>query len=84
LKYNNIKNGDLVFVTAQKENLSGAINRVTQKNATENYDHIGIIEKNKNAIFVLHAAPKVVRKKKVSKILSRTNLKEMQKFIFTD
>ena len=45
LKYNNIKNGDLVFVTAQKENLSGAINRVTQKNATENYDHIGIIEK---------------------------------------
>ena len=58
LKYNNIKNGDLVFVTAQKENLSGAINRVTQKNATDNYDHIGIIEKNKNAIFVLHAAAK--------------------------
>lgn len=53
-----IRNGDLVFVTAQKENLSGAINRVTQKNETENYDHIGIIEKNKNSVFVLHAAPK--------------------------
>lgn len=53
-----IRNGDLIFVTAQKENLSGAINRVTQKNETENYDHIGIIEKNKNSVFVLHAAPK--------------------------
>ena len=53
-----IRNGDLVFVTAQKENLSGAINRVTQKNETENYDHIGIIEKNRNSVFVLHAAPK--------------------------
>lgn len=48
----------MVFVTAQKENLSGAINRVTQKNETENYDHIGIIEKNKNSVFVLHASPK--------------------------
>lgn len=57
LKYN-IKNGDLVFVTAQKQNLSGAINRVTQKTETENYDHIGIIEKNRNSVFVLHAAPK--------------------------
>lgn len=53
-----ISNGDLVFVTAQKENLSGAINRVTQKNETENYDHIGIIEKNKYSVFVLHASPK--------------------------
>lgn len=58
LKYNDIKNGDLVFITAQKENLSGAINRVTQKKATENYDHIGIIEKNNNSFFVLHASPK--------------------------
>lgn len=63
-------NGDLVFVTAQKENLSGAINRVTQKNETENYDHIGIIEKNKNSFFALHAAPKGgSQKEKLSKFL---------------
>ena len=58
LNYNSLKNGDLLFVTAQQENLSGAINRVTQINETENYDHIGIVEKTKTSIFVLHAAPK--------------------------
>ena len=58
LNYNSLKNGDLLFVTAQQENLSGAINRVTQTKKTENYDHIGIVEKTKTSIFVLHAAPK--------------------------
>ena len=58
LNYNFLKNGDLLFVTAQQENLSGAINRVTQTKKTENYDHIGIVEKTKTSIFVLHAAPK--------------------------
>lgn len=57
LKYSDLRSGDLVFVTAEKENLSGAINRVTQKNEAENYDHVGIIEKNNNMYFVLHAAP---------------------------
>jgi hypothetical protein len=67
LKYNNIKNGDLVFVTAQKENLSGAINRVTQKNATDNYDHIGIIEKIKMPFFCTSRCSKRWFTKKVSK-----------------
>ena len=58
LNYNFLKNGDLLFVTAQQENLSGAINRVTQTKKTENYDHNGIVEKTKTSIFVLHAAPK--------------------------
>lgn len=57
LKYSDLTSGDLVFVTAEKGNLSGAINRVTQKNEAENYDHVGIIEKNNNMYFVLHAAP---------------------------
>lgn len=58
LNNNGLENGDLLFVTAQQENLSGAINRVTQIKETENYDHIGIVEKTKTSIFVLHAAPK--------------------------
>lgn len=76
LKYNDLKNGDLVFVTAQKENLSGAINRVTQKNENENYDHIGIIEKKKNAIFVLHAAPKGGSHKETLKKFIKNQTKE--------
>lgn len=53
-----LKNGDLLFVTAKETGLSGAINNVTQKQKTASFDHIGILEKDGNQFFVLHAAPK--------------------------
>ncbi len=53
-----LKNGDLLFVTAKDSGLSGAINNVTQKSENTSFDHIGIVQKNKGDIFVLHAAPK--------------------------
>jgi hypothetical protein len=53
-----LKNGDLLFVTAKESGLSGAINNVTQKQKNASFDHIGILQKDKNGIFVLHAAPK--------------------------
>ncbi|UIR54581.1 hypothetical protein LZQ00_09875 [Sphingobacterium sp. SRCM116780] len=53
-----LKNGDLIFVGAEKENLSGAINRVTQRDKNISFDHIGLIEMNKDTIFVLHASAK--------------------------
>lgn len=53
-----LKNGDLLFVTAKESGLSGAINNVTQKQKAASFDHIGILEKKGNRIFVLHAAPK--------------------------
>lgn len=53
-----LQNGDLVFVEAKQENLSGAINRVTQKSKTENFDHVGIVEVAEDGIFVLHASTK--------------------------
>ena len=53
----NIKNGDLIFVGAQTEELSGAINRVTKLSDETNFDHVGLIEKTADSIFVLHAAP---------------------------
>ncbi len=53
-----LKNGDLLFVTAKESGLSGAINNVTQKQKTASFDHIGILEKEGNRMFVLHAAPK--------------------------
>ncbi len=56
--YSDLKNGDLLFVTAKESGLSGAINNVTHKQKNASFDHIGILEKNKNDIFVLHAAPK--------------------------
>ncbi|GAA5096316.1 YiiX/YebB-like N1pC/P60 family cysteine hydrolase [Chryseobacterium ginsengisoli] len=53
-----LKNGDLLFVTAKETGLSGAINNVTQKQKNASFDHIGILEKSKDGVFVLHAAPK--------------------------
>ncbi|MFC6266775.1 YiiX/YebB-like N1pC/P60 family cysteine hydrolase [Frigoriflavimonas asaccharolytica] len=56
-KYSYLQNGDLIFIQAKEENLSGAISRVTKKENIPSYDHIGIIEKNRKDLFVLHAAP---------------------------
>ncbi|WP_265428172.1 YiiX/YebB-like N1pC/P60 family cysteine hydrolase [Chryseobacterium sp. YIM B08800] len=53
-----LKNGDLLFVTAKESGLSGAINNVTQKQKNASFDHIGILQKDKSGVFVLHAAPK--------------------------
>lgn len=53
-----LKNGDLLFVTAKETGLSGAINNVTQKQKTASFDHIGILGKEGRKMFVLHAAPK--------------------------
>lgn len=53
-----LKNGDLLFVTAKESGLSGAINNVTQKQKNASFDHIGILQKDKTRVFVLHAAPK--------------------------
>ncbi|MGO4709424.1 YiiX/YebB-like N1pC/P60 family cysteine hydrolase [Chryseobacterium sp. 2TAF14] len=53
-----LKNGDLLFVTAKQNGLSGAINNVTQKQENASFDHIGILQKDKTGVFVLHAAPK--------------------------
>lgn len=56
---NKLQNGDLIFVEAKQANLSGAINRVTQKSETEKFDHIGLVEVSPEGIFVLHASPQL-------------------------
>lgn len=53
----NIQNGDLIFVEALTEELSGAISRATKISDQTNFDHVGLIEKTTDSIFVLHAAP---------------------------
>ncbi|MGS0747960.1 YiiX/YebB-like N1pC/P60 family cysteine hydrolase [Halpernia sp. GG3] len=53
-----IHNGDLLFVQAQTENLSGAISRVTQNNQSISFDHIAIVEKTESKIAVLESSTK--------------------------
>ncbi|MBN3581901.1 hypothetical protein JYB64_05835 [Algoriphagus aestuarii] len=51
-----LQNGDLIFVGAEKENLSGAINRVTQKTELVSFDHVGMIEIHQDSLFIIHAS----------------------------
>lgn len=76
-----LENGDLLFVTAKETGLSGAINNVTQKEKTISFDHIGILEKENNAFFVLHASPKGGSQKQTLKDFVRDQAQEGQKVI---
>lgn len=48
--------GDLLFVGAESENLSGAINRVTQRTDSISFDHVGLIEIVSGIPYIIHAS----------------------------
>lgn len=52
-----LQNGDLIFVEAKTENLSGAISRVTVQSAAYSYDHVGIAAREPGGWVVYHAVP---------------------------
>lgn len=79
--FSSLKNGDLLFVTAKNSGLSGAINNVTQTQENASFDHIGIVEKNQNGIFVLHAAPKGGSQKQTLKDFKKDQKAEGQKIV---
>lgn len=76
-----LKNGDLLFVTAKEAGLSGAINNVTQKQKNAAFDHIGILQKDKSGIFVLHAAPKGGSQKQSLKDFLKDQSEDGQKVV---
>ncbi|WP_090080500.1 YiiX/YebB-like N1pC/P60 family cysteine hydrolase [Halpernia frigidisoli] len=57
-KTSELQNGDLLFVQAETQNLSGAISRVTDNNQSISFDHIAILEKVRKNINVLEASTK--------------------------
>ncbi|WP_140937743.1 YiiX/YebB-like N1pC/P60 family cysteine hydrolase [Sphingobacterium lumbrici] len=58
ISHREMKNGDLIFVGAEEENLSGAINRVTQRSKDIAFDHVALLEIDNDSLFVLHASGK--------------------------
>lgn len=50
-----LKSGDLVFISSKDEMLSGAINRVTQVREHENYDHVALVSLEGIDVHFLHA-----------------------------
>lgn len=51
-----IKNGDLLFVSSGKSDLSNAINEVTQTHNKNNFYHIALVEVASDSIWVLHSS----------------------------
>lgn len=77
----NLKDGDLLFVTAKETGLSGAINNVTQKQKNTSFDHIGILKKEGNSFFVLHAAPKGGSQKQSLRDFIRDETEDKQRIV---
>jgi len=74
-----LENGDLLFVPSVDSGLSGAINNVTQTEKKTSYDHIGIVKKESNHLYVLHAAPKGGSQKQKLNSFLREQTKQGQK-----
>jgi uncharacterized protein YycO len=52
-----LQTGDLLFFGAKTDQLSGAINRVTQRQEEVSFDHVGLLEISDSTIYILHASP---------------------------
>ena len=78
ITHSSLQNGDLLFVEARQENLSGAINRVTQTSKKENFDHIAILEISDEGMFVLHASSKLGSVRQPFQDFYQKNLKNQQ------
>jgi hypothetical protein len=52
-----LQTGDLLFRGSNSENISEAIDNVTQTSAETHFSHVGLVEVRDSGIFVLHASP---------------------------
>jgi uncharacterized protein YycO len=53
----NLQTGDILFRGATSENISAAIDKVTQTSGDTHFSHVGLVEVADSGIFVLHASP---------------------------
>lgn len=52
-----LKPGDILFREAVTESLSEAIDKVTQTSAETHFSHVGLVDRHKGRLVVLHASP---------------------------
>ncbi|MGQ1946706.1 YiiX/YebB-like N1pC/P60 family cysteine hydrolase [Geofilum sp. OHC36d9] len=86
--------GDLLFagmLLDKQEDLSSAINEVTQTNEQTNYFHVGITEVHDDTVWVIHAAPgKGVCREQLEKFTNSSDLvdvyrlKDSYRFFISD
>jgi hypothetical protein len=78
-----IQNGDLLFLGAKPDQLSGAINRVTQRDAEVSFDHVGILEVSGSEVYILHASTEngSVREP-LDSLVARTKAKDKEMVLY--
>ncbi len=52
-----LQSGDLLFREKSSENISEAIDKVTQTSAATHFSHVGLVEVSDTGVVVLHASP---------------------------
>ena len=52
-----LQSGDLLFREKSSENISEAIDQVTQTSAATHFSHVGLVEVSDTGVVVLHASP---------------------------
>lgn len=53
-----LQSGDLLFREKSSENISEAIDKVTQTSGATHFSHVGLVEATSTGVMVLHASPK--------------------------
>jgi len=77
------QNGDLLFVGAKSGDLSGAINRVTQREENSAFDHVALVEVSHDRIYLIHATgEKGTLRESIRDYIHRSLLEEPTWFIF--
>ncbi|WP_026968057.1 YiiX/YebB-like N1pC/P60 family cysteine hydrolase [Algoriphagus terrigena] len=78
-----LQTGDLLFVGAKADQLSGAINRVTQREEDASFDHVGILEVSESGIYLLHASPeKGSVREPLDSLVNRATAKDKQLAVY--
>ncbi len=82
-----LKNGDILFTGPKMTidgNLSKAIDEVTQTDLATNYTHIGIVEKENQQLWIIHAAPeKGVGREPLNQFLESRKVADVYRLINT-
>lgn len=68
---------------AKTDQLSGAINRVTQREAEASFDHLGILETDRGQLYILHASTeKGSVREPLDSLVNRARSKEKQLVVY--
>ena len=77
-----LHDGDLLFVTAARTGLSGAIDDATATQGAPSFDHVGLVAHDGRARVVLHADEEGSRQQPLADFIQQARAKQRQIFVY--